>query len=111
MVEEETIVEFNVWVLDLAKESFTLWENITESKMVQKVLSSLPAKFNMKETTIEEANDITTMKLDELFGSFRTFKLSFDDHGQKKKGVIAFQEVCEESSKHSQKPTFEENLI
>ncbi|KAA0055517.1 gag-pol polyprotein [Cucumis melo var. makuwa] len=33
----------------------------------------------MKVTAIEEANDITTMKLDELFGLLRTFELSFED--------------------------------
>lgn len=63
MVEEETIVEFNVRVLDFANESFALGENIPESKMVSKVLGSLLTKFNMKVTTIEEANDITSMKL------------------------------------------------
>ena len=63
MVEEETIVEFNVRVLDLANESFVLGENIPKSKMVSKVLGLLPTKFNMKVTTIEEANDITSMKL------------------------------------------------
>lgn len=69
MAKEETIAEFNVRVLNLANESFALGEMISDSKMVQKVLRSLPARFNMKVMTIEEENDITTMKLDDLFGS------------------------------------------
>ncbi|KAA0067164.1 gag-proteinase polyprotein [Cucumis melo var. makuwa] len=43
--------------------------------MVQKVLRSLPSRFSMKVIAIEEANDITTIKLDELFRSLCTFKL------------------------------------
>ncbi|KAA0049579.1 gag-pol polyprotein [Cucumis melo var. makuwa] len=50
--EDETIVEFNVHVL-----------------------RSLSSKFNMKVTAIEEANDLSKMKLDELFGSLRTFEI------------------------------------
>ena len=79
MSEEETIAEFNVQVLDLANESFPLGEKISEAKMVQKVLRSLPARFNTKVTVIEKANEITSMMLDELFGSLRTFELLFDD--------------------------------
>ncbi|KAA0036502.1 gag-pol polyprotein [Cucumis melo var. makuwa] len=45
----------------------------------------------MKVTTIKEANDITTMKLDELFRSLHTFELLFKDQRQKKKNGIAFQ--------------------
>ncbi|KAA0046158.1 gag-pol polyprotein [Cucumis melo var. makuwa] len=58
MTEEETIVEFNVRVLDIANESDTLGEKMSDSKLVQKVLRSLPSKFNMKVTAIEEANDL-----------------------------------------------------
>ncbi|TYK19673.1 Receptor-like protein 12 [Cucumis melo var. makuwa] len=79
MNDDETTAEFNVWVMDLANELFALGEKITEFKMVQKVLRSLPPRFSMKVTTIEEANDITTMKLDELFGLLHMFKLSFED--------------------------------
>ncbi|KAA0041583.1 Receptor-like protein 12 [Cucumis melo var. makuwa] len=81
MNDDETTAEFNVWVMDLANELFALGEKITEFKMVQKVLRSLPPRFSMKVTTIEEANDITTMKLDELFGLLHMFELSFEDQG------------------------------
>ena len=69
MTEDETIAEFNVRVLDIANESDALGEKMYDSKLVQKVLRSLPSRFNMKITAIEEANDLSKMKLDELFGS------------------------------------------
>ena len=34
MLEEETIVEFNVHLLDIANESFSLGEKISEEKLV-----------------------------------------------------------------------------
>lgn len=48
MMEEETIAKFNVRVLDIANESYNLGERIFESKLIRKVLISLPRKFNMK---------------------------------------------------------------
>ncbi|XP_050935670.1 uncharacterized protein LOC103502061 [Cucumis melo] len=80
LIEDETIVEFNVRVLDLANESFALSEKLTNTKQVRKVQRSLPPRFNMKVTTIEEANDILVIRLDELFDSLRTFELSLDLH-------------------------------
>lgn len=57
----------------------------------------------MKVTAIEEANDITTMRLDELFGSLRTFELLLEDNGLKMKNNIAFQGVNEETKNLIQK--------
>ncbi|KAA0062592.1 gag-pol polyprotein [Cucumis melo var. makuwa] len=58
MNEDETIAEFNVRVLNIANESDALKEKMSDSKLVRKVLRSLPSNFNMKVTAIEEANDL-----------------------------------------------------
>ncbi|KAA0054957.1 putative mitochondrial protein [Cucumis melo var. makuwa] len=84
MSEDETVVEYNERVLEIANESFNLGEKIPESKIVRKVLRSLPGKFDMKVTTIEEAHDITKLKLDELFGSLLTFKMDISNRENKK---------------------------
>ncbi|KAA0035937.1 gag-pol polyprotein [Cucumis melo var. makuwa] len=60
--------EYNERVLGIANES-NLEEKIPKTKIVQKVLCSLPRKFNRKVTAREEAHDITKLKQDELFGS------------------------------------------
>ncbi|TYK29846.1 gag-pol polyprotein [Cucumis melo var. makuwa] len=52
MTEEETIVEFNVRVLDIANESDALEKKMSDSKLVRKVLRSLPSKFNMKKKSL-----------------------------------------------------------
>lgn len=54
------------------------------------MLRSVPKKFNYKVIAIEEVQDITTMKLDELIGSLRAFemRLKIDERDTKKE--IAF---------------------
>ena len=84
MTEDETIVEFNVRVLDIANEFFVLGERISESKPVRKLLRFLPKRFNMKVSAMEEAHDIESLKLDELFGSLHIFEISKSDKEDKK---------------------------
>ncbi|KAA0041665.1 gag-pol polyprotein [Cucumis melo var. makuwa] len=61
------VSNYNKRVLEITNESLLLDEKIPDSKIVRKVLRSLRRKFDMKVTAIEEAHDITTLKLDELF--------------------------------------------
>ncbi|KAA0049938.1 gag-pol polyprotein [Cucumis melo var. makuwa] len=63
MSEEETIVEFNVRVLDIANESDVLGEKMFDAKFVRKVLRSLPPTFNIKITAIEESKRKTCIAL------------------------------------------------
>ncbi|CAM8966136.1 unnamed protein product [Rhodiola kirilowii] len=76
MKEEETIPEFNARILDFSNEADALGKPIKVKKMASKVLRSLPQKFTMKVTTIEEMHDISTLKLEELMGSLRTYEMN-----------------------------------
>ncbi|KAA0025118.1 gag-pol polyprotein [Cucumis melo var. makuwa] len=96
MTEEEIITEFNVRVLNIVNESDALGEKLSDSKLVWKVLRSLPSKFNMKVTAIEEANALSKMKLDKLFGSLRTFELNLGDSVSRRKSSLALTSVKEE---------------
>ena len=91
MTEDESVSDYNKRVLKIANESLLLGEKIPDSKIVRKVLRSLPRKFDMKVTAIEEAHDITTLKLDELFGSLLTFEMATTDRESKKGKGIAFK--------------------
>ncbi|KAA0040864.1 gag-pol polyprotein [Cucumis melo var. makuwa] len=84
MTKDESVSEYNERVLEIANDSLLLGEKISESKIVCKVLRSLPKKFDMKVTAIEEAQDITTLKLVELFGSLLTFEMTMSDRERKK---------------------------
>ncbi|TYK04258.1 gag-pol polyprotein [Cucumis melo var. makuwa] len=93
MGEDETIAKFNVRVLDIANESDAHEEKMFDSKLVRKVLRSLPSKFNMKVSTIEEANDLSNMKLDELFGSPQTFEIHLGHTASRRKPGPALTSV------------------
>ena len=111
MSEEETIVEFNVRVLDIANESDVLGEKMFDAKFVIKVLRSLPPTFNIKVTAIEEVNDVWKMKLDELFGSLWTFKLHLGEGESKRKTCIALTSMKEEVMAEPKVSANEESLV
>ena len=58
MEEDETYDEFYAKLKDIVNSTFILGECIAESKIVRKILRSLPERFHTKITTIEEAKDI-----------------------------------------------------
>ena len=58
MEEDETFDEFYTKLMDIVNSAFNLGESIAESKIVRKILRSLPKRFHVKITVIEEVKDI-----------------------------------------------------
>src|ERR1051325_2538174 len=83
-------------ILEVANACSALGEKIPEEKLVRKMLRSLPERFNMKVTTIEEAQQINNMKVDERVGSFQTFELGINERSEKKPKSITFNSNTEE---------------
>jgi hypothetical protein len=52
-----------------------LGEEVDESVIVQKVLRSLPMRFDAKISTLEEREDMGTISMDELHGIFTSYEL------------------------------------
>ncbi|CAJ2637431.1 unnamed protein product [Trifolium pratense] len=90
MKEEETIQDFHMTILDYDNQFDALGEKIPEEKLVRKMLRSLPKKFDMKVTAMEEAKNISEMKLDELVGSLQTYESVANGRSEKKNKSIAF---------------------
>ncbi|KAK2428670.1 gag-protease polyprotein [Trifolium repens] len=90
MKDDESIQDFHLSLLDIANSFEALGEKISDEKLSRKLLRSLPKRFDMKVTAIEEAHDISTMKMDELVGSLQTFEIVLNDRGDKKNKSIAF---------------------
>ena len=67
--EDESFDEFYAKFKDIVNSAFNLGETIPKSKIVIKVLRSLPEKFHAKITTIEESKDINKISLTELVGN------------------------------------------
>ena len=90
MKEDENIHEFHMSILEIANASGALGEKMTDEKLVTKILRSLPKRFAMKVTAIEESQDISNMRVDELIGSLQTFEMGLNDGTEKKTKSIAF---------------------
>jgi len=90
MKEDETIQDYYMNVVDMANSFDSLGEKLSNEKLVRKILRSLPKKFDMKVTAVEEAQDITSMQVDELIGSLQNFELVVDNNTKKKGKRVAF---------------------
>ncbi|XP_073033002.1 uncharacterized protein [Primulina eburnea] len=64
---------------------------IPNERLVNKVLRSLPERFNVKVCAIEESKDTSTINLDELMRSLRTFEMNLDLQRKDKGKIIAFE--------------------
>ncbi|CAM8920082.1 unnamed protein product [Rhodiola kirilowii] len=96
MKESETITEYNTRVLELANEASALGKPIDEERLARKVLRSLPPRFAMKVTAIEEMHDIAKLKLDELMGSLRTYEINHDFQPGEVKGIALKADMSED---------------
>ena len=72
--EDESFDEFYAKLKDIVNSAFNLGETIPESKIVRKVLRSLPERFHARITAIEESKDIDKILLTELVGNLQTLR-------------------------------------
>lgn len=84
MMEYESTSDFNIILRDIANNSFSLREKMSEEKPVKKILRSLPQKFDMNVTSIEEAQGLIPLKVDEIIGSLQTFEVSINGGSENK---------------------------
>ncbi|MCI70435.1 gag-pol polyprotein, partial [Trifolium medium] len=62
----------------------------------------------MKVTTIEEAQDISKMKVDELVGSLQTYESAINERAEKKNKSIAFVSNVDDDDLESNMDTDED---
>ena len=75
MEEDETFDEFYAKLKDIVNSAFNLGESIAKSKIVRKILRSLPERFHVKITAIEEVKDINQIPLTELVRNLQTYEM------------------------------------
>ena len=86
MEKDESFDEFYAKLKDIVNLAFNLGETIYESKIVRKVLRSLPERFHAKITTIEESKDINKIPLTELVGNLQNYELGLTRISKMDKG-------------------------
>jgi hypothetical protein len=83
MNEKEDIATYLLRVDEVVNAIRGLGEEVKESLVVQKVLRSLPLRYDAKVSTIEETRDLTKMTMDELHGTLTTYEMRTDtENGQ-----------------------------
>ena len=75
MEEDKSFDEFYAKLKDIVNLAFNLEETILEPKIVRKVFRSLPKRFHVKVTAIEESKDIDKIPLTEQVSNLQTYEL------------------------------------
>jgi hypothetical protein len=75
MKEDENIAAYFLRVDETVNAIIGLGEEIEESVIVQKVLRSLPMRFNPKISALEEISDLNSISMDELHGIFTAYEM------------------------------------
>jgi ParB-like chromosome segregation protein Spo0J len=76
MLEDETFGELYTRISYLRNSMVSLGKMISDVKLIRKILRSLPERFKIKVTTIEESKELELMKIEELVGSLQTYEYS-----------------------------------
>ena len=73
-------------------------EKTEDSKIVRKILRSLPESFHAKVTAIEESKDLDDIKVQELVGFLQTYEMSLPN--QRKSKSLTFKTINEKLEVH-----------
>ena len=98
MSEDESFDSFYSKLNEVVIGKFNLGEKKEDSKIVRKILRSLPERFRAKVTTIEESKDLDDIKVQELIGSLQTYELSLTS--QRKSKSLALKTINERVEAH-----------
>jgi hypothetical protein len=98
MKEDEDITTYFLQVDETVNAIIGLEEEIEESVIVQKVLRSLPMRFNTKISTLEERSNLNSISMDELHGIFITYEMRTEQENPNVK-----EEAFKESKRSKQK--------
>ena len=86
--EDESFDSFYSKLNEVVVSKFNLGEKREDSKIVRKILRSLPESFHAKVTAIEESKDLDDIKVQELIGSLQTYELSLPNQRKSKSLIL-----------------------
>jgi hypothetical protein len=99
MMDDETFGKFYSKMSDLRNSMVSLGKTILDVKLIRKILRSLPERFRIKVTTIEESKDLEEMKLSlppvkkvktiSLKASKKKVKVSSEDDSENEEKAVA----------------------
>lgn len=72
MKESKSVDQFMNQVLNIVNQIRSNGEELRDQKVMEKILRSLPSKFDSIVVAIEESKDLSQLSVDELMGSLLT---------------------------------------
>ena len=109
MGDDEAFDSFYGKFNDIVIAKLNLGEKIEDSKVVRKILRSLPESFRAKVTAIEESKDLDEIKIQELIGSLQTYELGLPFHKSSKS--LALKTITERMDKPSKEDDVEKEVV
>jgi len=94
---------------DLKNSMVSLEKSVSDVKLIRKILKSLPERFRINVTTIEESKDLKEMKIEELVGSLQTYELSMPTI--KKMKTIALKASKQKTKVSSEEDSEKEDVV
>ncbi|KAH9296039.1 hypothetical protein KI387_039627, partial [Taxus chinensis] len=85
MKDEENVAAYLLRVDEIVNTIRGLGEKVEESEIVQKVLRSLPVRFDAKVSAIEEMKNLDQLKMDELHGILTAYEMNTKSKKPKKR--------------------------
>ena len=98
MSEDESFDSFYSKLNEVVVSKFNLGEKTEDSKIVRKILRSMPESFRAKVTAIEESKDLDDIKVQELIGSLQTYEMSLPT--KQKNKFLALKTINEKLEVH-----------
>ena len=99
MSEDESFDSFYSKLNEVIVSKFNLGEKTENSKIVRKILRSLPESFRAKVTVIEKSKDLDDIKVQKLIGSLQTYELSLST--KRKSKSLALKTLNERLEVHN----------
>ena len=99
MSEDKSFDSFYSKLNEVVIGKFNLGEKMKDSKIVRKILRSLPESFRAKVIAIEESKDLDDKKVQEQISSLQTYELSLPS--QRKTKSLALKTMNERIEFHN----------
>ncbi|CAJ2666704.1 unnamed protein product [Trifolium pratense] len=80
MKESETVKDYYTKIKELVSQMRSYGDNILDKRIVEKILISIPRKYDAIVTTIEQTKDLSTMSVTELIGSLEAYEQRLSRH-------------------------------
>ena len=104
MNTNESISDMYSRFQDIVHSLISLGKEFSEEDQVRKILNSLTPEWDQKTLAIEEANDISTLKIEELIGNLMSFEVQMIGRRESKaseKKSMAFNALTDGSDSNS----------